>query len=228
MCFCNFNDVLIHYGKQDDGAVNGDFTGYIQVCKRALKQYSAHSLNPNSRASKHTTIYPKAIDEVWQTRIEMELAKSAIKKMKFKNTDFAGLLDNLPKFSDLYELREVDITTFTKRILSMPKSEPLRSYTWQKRIEEAENMPTADKIRMMRNMADVVENKKLKNNILKKYTRLMSFEEAINRRLGSTASPSRRMEKRKKPDNSAFKEALPMLIHIGNKRHEVLPVLGCS
>lgn len=228
MLFTSFEDALIYYGKCGDGAINGDFTGYIQVCPRKYKQYSAHSLNPNGRASKHTTIYPKGIDEVWRVRVEMELAKSAIKKLHFQNTNFACLLDNLPNFDEVYEFRDVDFTTFRKHIFSLPESNALRFYVWQKRIDEVEYMPTVDKIRMMRAMADKVGNKRLKDGILKKYSRLMSFTEVLNTRLASTSSPSRRMEKGEKPDGIPFMEWLGMLVKIGNKEMGFRSILDIS
>lgn len=59
--FTSFEDALVHYGKCRDGAVNGDFTGYLQSCSRKYREFSSHSLDVNRRASKHTTIYPKEI-----------------------------------------------------------------------------------------------------------------------------------------------------------------------
>lgn len=223
-CFANLDEAIRYYGRCSDGAVNGDFTGYIQVCKNSKKQCSSHSLAVNPRASKHTTIYPKGIDEVWRVRVEMELAKSAIKILRFKNTNFPGLLDNLPSFDEFYEFRDVDFTTFKNHIFSLPESEALRSNVWQKRINEVEFMPTADKIRMMRVMANEVGKKRWKDGILKKYTRIISFQKILNTRLASTASPSKRMKKGTKPDDMPFREWLGMLIHIGNNQHKIMPL----
>lgn len=221
--FDSFDTAIAHYGKCADGDINGDFTGYIQSCKRDINGHSSHSLDVNGRASKHTTVYVKGIDGIWRVRIELELSKTTCKNLiKLDYSHFDNLLISLP-FSKFYEFREADFPTFVRRLSHMPKlQEILQSHIWRKRSEEVEFMPVADKIRMMKAMKKETDDRKLQ--IMEQFTRKISFTEAINQKLPSGAEPSRRTAKGEKPGQCKFQESMKVLIHIGRQEHKLRPL----
>lgn len=223
--FTSFEDALVHYGKCADGAINGDFTGYLQSCTRKKSKYSSHSLDPNNRASKHTTIYPKQIFDIWRVRVEMELSKNTCKtKIPLDYRHFANLLDNLPIFSDFYEFREADFDTFISHVMCLPEAEKIKSYVWQRRISEAEDMPIVDQVRLMKAIADEMGNRSLKNKILSNFTRKLDYQEAINSRLKPELGASRRTEPGQKPDGIELHEPLAALVHIGKRKAVLKPL----
>lgn len=223
--FASFDDAIVHYGKCRDGAVNGDFTGYLQSCARKYSKYSSNSLDVNHRASKHTTIYPKEIYDLWCVRVEMELAKSTCKnKLPLDYRNFANILDKLPSFDKFYEFREADFATFISHVAALPEAEKIRSYIWQRRISEAHDMPVVDQIRMMKAIADEIGNKSLKNKVVSNFTRKMNFQEAINRRLYPILGASRRSQPGRRPDGIALQEPLAALITIGKRKAVLRPV----
>lgn len=232
----DFDKAIANDGKCRDGAINGDFTGYIQSCQRSKQEYSSHSLDPNSRASYHTTIYPKELNKQWRVRVELELAKSGIKRhVKLNYMNFASLLDCLKElpFSRFYEFREADFQTFIRKLKSMPEAQKvLSNYLWQRRIGEVKYMPVVDQIRLMKAFAKEVgkksgqktKNKRFKDKIVDNFTRQLDFTGAIASRLAPESQPSQRTKKGERPAGEPFRESLGMLLKIGKKVRELEPV----
>lgn len=89
-------------------------------------------------------------------------------------------------------------------------------------------MPVADKIRLMRVLADKVGKKRLKDSVLKKFTRLLTFFEAISSRV-TTVGEARRMPKGARLTHRIQQESIGMLIRIGKpKIMELAPVTGIA
>lgn len=226
--FHSFDDALRFYGHRQDGAINGDFTGYIQSCKRADRHKSSESLAQNLNVSKHITIYPKNIDGVWFTRIELSIAKGALKNnLQCESIIISEIFDSLRnlQFCDLFVLREADLDSFLRDLYKFPESKKIKeSHLWKKRINEVRFQPVVDQIRMMRVLADEVGNKRLKNSILSKYTRELDVSEAISKRLPHELTVARRTPKGEVPSGIPMQEDFSMLINIGKR--ELLPLAG--
>lgn len=155
----------------------------------------------------------------------MELAKSTCKnKLPLDYRNFANILDKLPSFDKFYEFREADFATFISHVAALPEAEKIKSYVWQRRISEAEDMPIVDQVRLMKAIADEMGNRSLKNKILSNFTRRLDFQEAINRRLTPILGASRRTQPGRRPDGIELHEPLGALVNIGKRRAVLRPV----
>lgn len=163
-----------------DGAINGLITHYIQSTTSENSYLSSESLDRNYSATKHCKLYIKEIPPDIFLRIELTLRKSTL-NAKFP-IDKSNL-DDIFAQSQNYPLpyfcsfKQVEYCKFMRNLHKHDPTHKLDQRMWKNRITEAEHMPSADRIRIMKAAAKAIKTKNLN---IHRYTENLTMAEAAN------------------------------------------------
>lgn len=177
--------------KKDDGAANGALTLYTQSCKRPDRFKLSKVLDYNTRATRHSKIYPKAVDDTWFLRIECSLSGPKAKSL-VQYDNFPGLLESVKlfPFGELFTFKDFD---FQKFLSFLPEPRP----RLPKRVPDAEYFPVVDTLRVVSTAAPHYGIAKKINRCIQTIT----FDEVVNTPLPDRFQISQRKGENPLPDD---------------------------
>lgn len=201
--FASYDDCLLKTNKGNEAEGKGDFSIYEQAYQMKSKGMKTKEMgdkgkwmkgddinkgksifemkyNPNSQTK--TKLYSKRLQDIWVVRIEMTWNQLKIKNdLRFDYRSFPSILDEVSKFrfTDFWEFREIDFNRFYYDLFSTQLDTFRDNYPLKNLIKEARQYSTTDKIRVMREATSNTD-KKFKYNAINRYSRIISFEDAVN------------------------------------------------
>lgn len=209
--FASYDEYLACKNRTADGSTNGNLTIYMQCFSDSDKELLREKLSYNPFASLHTTIYPKMIDDIWFTRIEMRWGQKKIKSdLKFLYNNLPGILDVAKqyRFSDFWKICTIDYAAFYRDIFSKYSEKIKRNNRFVRLLQNAKMWPVSDQLRVMREMARRFGNEYFRRSI-PSYCKTITANDALNQRIPRIALPECR-------------ERLQDLVKIGPKQYKHL------
>lgn len=204
-----------------DGAVNGEFTCYVQSCDKHGASNLSSDLDYKRKVAGKTIIYAKSIKDRSFLRIEIKMDDGKAKRcgIIFDPKNMCKLM-NLPKlpFSKFWQFKEVDVEQFIESLGSTQGLKNIRHGLWAKRLHEVIHAPVADKIRLMKIACKC--SKQLKNT-MKKCVKTMNFDDVVNLPLPNGFFIAWRKGSGPLPDDGELPEKVVLVPF----RHDPLPAL---